>query len=202
MFDEAKARRAVEFISLLRHTKGKFHGQPFSLLPWQLRIVRDLFGTVNPDGSRQYRTAYIEVPKKNGKSELAAAIALKMLCADGEQRDRVGPSERQPDGDRRGRAREEQTPVEQQAQDAAPGAALGQPLEELAVDRGPQPVLLLEIPFVRGQGLAGRELQLHRHPPLRRHPAGLRIPPGADRFDGHFLPVDSLLAARTILNRV
>jgi phage terminase large subunit-like protein len=89
MLDTKKADRAIEFISLLRHTKGKFHGQPFDLLPWQTRIIRDLFGTVNPDGSRQYRTAYIEVPKKNGKSELAAAIALKMLCADGEQRAEV-----------------------------------------------------------------------------------------------------------------
>ena len=89
MFDEVRARRAIEFINLLRHTKGKFHGQAFDLLPWQTRIICDLFGTVNPDGSRQYRTAYIEVPKKNGKSELAAAIALKMLCADGEQRAEV-----------------------------------------------------------------------------------------------------------------
>ncbi|MFA5676524.1 MAG: terminase large subunit, partial [Christensenellales bacterium] len=79
------ADRAVLFINQLKHTKGKWHGQNFTLLPWQEKIVRDIFGTLKKDGSRQYNTAYIEVPKKAGKSELAAAIALYLLCADGEQ---------------------------------------------------------------------------------------------------------------------
>lgn len=89
MFDPKKADRAAAFIELLRHTKGKFHGQPFALLDWQRKIIRDIYGTVTPAGVRQYRTAYVEIPKKNGKSELAAAIALKQLCADGEQRAEV-----------------------------------------------------------------------------------------------------------------
>ena len=84
MFDEEKARRAVAFINCLKHTKGRWRGQPFELLPWQEDIVRDVFGTVKENGYRQYNTAYVEIPKKNGKSELAAGIALYMTCGDGE----------------------------------------------------------------------------------------------------------------------
>ena len=85
-FDERKAQRVVRFIEALRHTKGEFHGQPFHLLPWQEKIIRDVFGTVRDDNPtmRQYTTAYIEIPKKNGKSELGAAIALNMLINDDE----------------------------------------------------------------------------------------------------------------------
>ena len=85
-FDERKAQRVVRFIEALRHTKGEFHGQPFHLLPWQEKIIRDVFGTVRDDdlSMRQYTTAYIEIPKKNGKSELGAAIALNMLINDDE----------------------------------------------------------------------------------------------------------------------
>lgn len=85
MYDEQKALQAVRFINSLKHGIGEFHGQPFELFPWQDKIVRDIFGTVKPNGYRQYKKAYIEIPKKNGKSEFGAAIALKMLCADGEQ---------------------------------------------------------------------------------------------------------------------
>ena len=85
-FDERKAQRVVRFIEALRHTKGEFHGQPFHLLPWQEKIILDVFGTVRDDdlSMRQYTTAYIEIPKKNGKSELGAAIALNMLINDDE----------------------------------------------------------------------------------------------------------------------
>ena len=86
MIDEKKARRVIDFIQCLRHTKGEFHGKPFRLLPWQEKIIRDVFGTVRDDdpSMRQYTTAYIEIPKKNGKSELGAAIALNMLINDDE----------------------------------------------------------------------------------------------------------------------
>ena len=85
-FDEKKAQRVLRFIECLKHTKGEFHGKPFKLLPWQERIIRDVFGTMRDDypDQRQYTTAYIEIPKKNGKSELGAAIALNMLCNDDE----------------------------------------------------------------------------------------------------------------------
>ncbi len=85
MFDEARAQKAIEFIGHLQHTKGEWAGYKFGLLPWQIDdVIRPLFGTLREDGGRQFRTCYIEIPKKNGKSELAAAVALLMLCADGE----------------------------------------------------------------------------------------------------------------------
>ena len=80
----ALANRAVAFINSLKHTKGVWYGKNFELLPWQDKIVRDLFGTLKPNGYRQYNTAYIEIPKKQGKSELAAAVALYLTCGDGE----------------------------------------------------------------------------------------------------------------------
>ncbi|HFR3676766.1 TPA: terminase large subunit [Streptococcus suis] len=83
-YDKVKADKAVTFINNLSHTKGKWAGKRFDLLPWQEQIVRDLFGIVKEDGNRQFLTAYIEIPKKNGKSELAAAIALYLLYADNE----------------------------------------------------------------------------------------------------------------------
>ncbi len=79
------ADRAVDFIGQLKHTKTRWSGVPFHLLPWQeLEVVRPLFGTLREDGMRQYRTAYIEIPRKQGKSELAAALALYLLVADAE----------------------------------------------------------------------------------------------------------------------
>ena len=84
-YDQAKADRAVAFIQNLCHTKGKWAGTPFMLLPWQEQIVRDIFGIVKENGKRQFLTAYVEIPKKQGKSELAAAVALYLLYADNEQ---------------------------------------------------------------------------------------------------------------------
>ena len=66
-YDEAKADRAVKFIENLKHTKGKFDNQPFWLFDWQERIIRDIFGIVDENGNRQFRTAYVEIGKKNGK---------------------------------------------------------------------------------------------------------------------------------------
>lgn len=61
------ADRAVRFIENLCHTKGRWAGKPFWLLPWQEQIIRDIFGIVKEDDMRQFRTAYVEIPKKNGK---------------------------------------------------------------------------------------------------------------------------------------
>ena len=83
-YDKEKADRAVRFIENLCHTKGIWDGKPFWLLPWQEQIIRDIFGVVDSKGIRQFRTAYVEIPKKNGKSELAAAVALYLLYADNE----------------------------------------------------------------------------------------------------------------------
>ena len=84
-YDKAKADRAVKFIENLCHTKGKWAGKRFWLLPWQEQLIRDIFGIVKPDGYRQFRTAFVEICKKVGKSELAAAVALYLLYADNEQ---------------------------------------------------------------------------------------------------------------------
>lgn len=85
-YDKSSADYAVAFIQELCHTKGTWAGKKFQLLDWQEQIIRDIFGTVKQNGYRQFNTAYIEIPKKNGKSELAAAVALLLLCGDGEQR--------------------------------------------------------------------------------------------------------------------
>lgn len=89
IYDKDAADYAVNFIECLSHTKGKWSGKPFELIDWQEQIIRDLFGTLKPDGYRQFNTAYIEIPKKMGKSELAAAVALLLTCGDGEERAEV-----------------------------------------------------------------------------------------------------------------
>ena len=82
-YDKGAADFAVMFIESLCHTKGTWAGKPFELIDWQEQIIRDLFGTLKPDGYRQFNTAYVEIPKKMGKSELAAAVALLLCCGDG-----------------------------------------------------------------------------------------------------------------------
>ncbi len=89
VYDKSAADYAVMFIENLCHTKGTWAGKPFELIDWQEQIIRDLFGTLKPNGYRQFNTAYIEIPKKQGKSELAAAVALLLTCGDGEERAEV-----------------------------------------------------------------------------------------------------------------
>ena len=83
-YDPERAEYVVQFIGALRHTKGKWEGQPFKLLAWQEEIVRTVFGVIGENGYRQCRTCYIEIGKKNGKTSMAATIALYLLLADGE----------------------------------------------------------------------------------------------------------------------
>ena len=85
-FDEDKASHAVEFFeTFLVHSKGKFAGQPFTLLPWQkYDVIEEVFGWMRVDNdTRKHRVGYIEVPKKNGKSTLLSGIGLYTLVADG-----------------------------------------------------------------------------------------------------------------------
>ena len=89
VYDKDAADFAVMFIESLCHTKGTWSGKPFELIDWQEQIIRDIFGTLKPNGYRQFNTAYIEIPKKQGKSELAAAVALLLCCGDGEERAEV-----------------------------------------------------------------------------------------------------------------
>ena len=88
-YDKEAADYAVGFIECLCHTKGTWAYKPFKLIDWQEQIIRDLFGILKPNGYRQFNTAYIEIPKKQGKSELAAAVALLLTCGDGEERAEV-----------------------------------------------------------------------------------------------------------------
>ena len=79
----APPRDAIAFINRLTHTKGPFARQTFNLRAWQIRILKQIFKK-RPDGLRQYRTCLLMLARKNGKTELAAAIALFGLLADGE----------------------------------------------------------------------------------------------------------------------
>ena len=88
-YDKVAGDYAVGFIECLCHTKGTWAGKPFELIDWQERIIRDIFGIMKPNGYRQFNTAYVELPKKQGKSELAAAVALLLCCGDGEERAEV-----------------------------------------------------------------------------------------------------------------
>ena len=67
VYDKDAADYAVNFIQALCHTKGTWAGKPFELIDWQEQIIRDLFGTLKPNGYRQFNTAYIEIAKKQGK---------------------------------------------------------------------------------------------------------------------------------------
>ena len=83
-FDEAAARTAIVFFALLKHTKGEWAGRPVKLEPWQQFILWMLFGWKRDDGTRRFRTVYLEVARKNGKTTLAAGIGLYLMLADGE----------------------------------------------------------------------------------------------------------------------
>jgi len=83
-YDKERAEFVENFIENLKHTKGEWYKKPFILLPWQREIIHNVFGIIKEDGYRQFTTAYVEIPKKQGKTELGAAIALYMLTADGE----------------------------------------------------------------------------------------------------------------------
>lgn len=84
-FDITAAEHVREFFGFLRHSKGIWAGQSFTLLEWQWRdVLAPLFGWKRADGTRRFRRAYVSTAKKNGKSELAAGVALYLLVADGE----------------------------------------------------------------------------------------------------------------------
>lgn len=80
-FDTEAADKAVRFIEThLVHVEDIWTGKPFLLLDWQRKITRDIFGWKEKGtGRRRYKQVYIEVPKKNGKTSWAAAIAIYCL---------------------------------------------------------------------------------------------------------------------------
>ena len=80
-FNKQRALEVVEFVQLL-NLVDDFYGKPFVLQDWQHKIVWDVYGTVNDKGYRQYQYAYLEIPKKNGKTTLIAALGLYHLTMD------------------------------------------------------------------------------------------------------------------------
>lgn len=76
---------AVDFINSLCHT-GDYHGEPFTLRPWQERIIRQIF---DAEGKPQYRKVFIALPRKHGKTELAAAIVLYLMLGTGKKAHRI-----------------------------------------------------------------------------------------------------------------
>ena len=87
---ESKGQAVVDWIeATCVHTIGKWAGLPFKLVPWQVDFVKSVFGNVDRTGRRRTRIAYLQIARKQGKSELCAAIALYMLIADGEAQPQV-----------------------------------------------------------------------------------------------------------------
>lgn len=88
-FDAKAAQDAVDFFpDCVKHVEGEKAGQPFELEKWQASVVANLFGWKTHDAigreCRRYRECLIYVPRKNGKTPLAAAIALYVLFCDDE----------------------------------------------------------------------------------------------------------------------
>ncbi len=85
-FDRGAALRAIEFFpTFLVHYKGRWAGQPFELSDWQKFIVGSLFGWLNAaTGRRRFKNAYVQIARKNGKSALAAGVALICFVFDNE----------------------------------------------------------------------------------------------------------------------
>jgi len=84
-FDVARAEHICKFAGLMTHVKGKgFAGTPIVLDPWQVFILTTVFGWVNEEGDRRFKTVYIEVPRKNAKSTLSSVVGNYCLAADGE----------------------------------------------------------------------------------------------------------------------
>lgn len=87
MLDAARGQLVINFIQLLKLASAGFEGQPFLLQPWQKELITRFYGEVDRDGEevfRHYQYLYLEIPKKNGKTELTAGLGLYHLLADGE----------------------------------------------------------------------------------------------------------------------
>ena len=83
-FDPEAAQHALNFFKFIRHSKGEWAGEPFILEPWEQFIVWNLFGWKNKSGYRRFRTAYLEIARKCGKTTLLAGIGLYLFVADNE----------------------------------------------------------------------------------------------------------------------
>ena len=85
-FNKEAASKAIGFIeTFCTHTKGELAGKPLLLEDWQKKIIGDLFGWKQENGLRKYRTALIQLPRKNGKTTLAASIICYVLFSEKER---------------------------------------------------------------------------------------------------------------------
>lgn len=84
-FDKKAAARVFDFCTLLKHSPDKRSWVPFAPEPWQAAIIYLIFGWKKKDGTRRFNYAYIEIPKKNGKTTFAAVFANYLLFFDGEE---------------------------------------------------------------------------------------------------------------------
>ena len=94
MFDEKRADYVCEFLGLLAFGSGDWAGKPFQLQEWQREPIREFYGTIQEDVEanqkfRIFQYLYLEIPKKNGKTEVAAALGLYHLVGDGEKNPQV-----------------------------------------------------------------------------------------------------------------
>lgn len=83
-FDAHAADKAIRFFRFLRHSKGEWAGSRFVLAPWQAFIIGSIFGWKRADGTRRFRTGFVEVARRNGKTTLLAGVGLYLLIADDE----------------------------------------------------------------------------------------------------------------------
>lgn len=86
VFSQQSAERAVRLIELLCFTKDEWAGKPYKLEPWQLFIVWNIFGFLTRGThNRRFHFVWIEIARKNGKTEFAAAIQVLLFWFDGVQ---------------------------------------------------------------------------------------------------------------------
>lgn len=88
-FDPDRVDRVIDSLSRMRHTQGKWAGHALAPDAWQVAfVIAPIFGWVTRDAfgvvTRIFRNAWIEVPRKNGKTTIAAGLALYLAFADGE----------------------------------------------------------------------------------------------------------------------
>ncbi|TNE75501.1 MAG: terminase large subunit [Gammaproteobacteria bacterium] len=83
-FDEERASHVCRFIELLTHIKGEWSGSQILLEPWQIFILTTVFGWVDEQGRRRFKTVYTEVPRKNAKSTITSGVGNYLLAADNE----------------------------------------------------------------------------------------------------------------------
>lgn len=94
MFDANRADYVCEFLGLLAFGSGEWAGKPFKLQHWQEIPLRQFYGTLDTDWEtnrkfRLFQYLYLEIPKKNGKTELSAALGIYHLVGDGEKNPQV-----------------------------------------------------------------------------------------------------------------